>query len=137
MKYELRNKYPHMKPNDIAIWERFIRSNPTAYDEVQYDLAVGLLPPFDTVVAPETGGDDAKLYLRKIDVVGFIGDKIDIIEVKPNAGPAAIGQVKHNAFLYKNFVEKNSTPNAVIITDNYNTDVLLFAANQGVKIIQV
>lgn len=126
-----------MKPRDVAIWERLIAANPDAYDEVQYDLALGLLPPFPTVVAPDTEGDDSELYLRKIDVVGFKGDRIDIIEVKPDAGPAAIGQVKHNAFLYKNFVDKNSTPRPVIITDKYSADTLIFAMSEGVKIIQV
>ena len=130
-------KYPHMKPADILIWERFIEAHPDAYDSVQYDLGVGLLPPFEVIVVAETGGSDAELYLRKIDVVGFKDGVVDVIELKPNAGPGAVGQVEHNAFLYKNFVDKGSAPNAVLITDDFKPDVLLFATSKGVKIIQV
>ena len=130
-------KYPHMKPADILIWERFIEAHPDAYDSVQYDLGVGLLPPFEVIVVPDTGGSDAELYLRKIDVVGFKDGVVDVIELKPNAGPGAVGQVEHNAFLYKNFVDKGSNPNPVIITDDFRGDVLIFAASKGVKIIQV
>lgn len=130
-------KYPHLKPADILIWERFLEAHPDAYDSVQYDLGIGLLPPFSTVVLSETGGNDSELYLRKIDVVGFKGGVIDIIEVKPHAGPSAVGQVEHNAFLYKNFVDKTSAPNPVLITDDFRADVLLFATSKGVKIIQV
>lgn len=135
--FKLLPNYPHMKPADIAIWERFIIAHPDAYDSVQYDLGIGLLPPFNTVVVPETGGSDQELYLRKIDVVGFKGGVIDIIEVKPNAGPSAVGQVEHNTFLYKNFVDKTSAPNPVLITNDFRTDVLLFATSKGVKMIQV
>ena len=36
--------YPHMKPRDIEIWERFMLAYPDAYEQCQYDFAVGDIP---------------------------------------------------------------------------------------------
>src|SRR5690349_2056741 len=93
-KYEKRYKYPHMKPADVAIWERFIEKNPDAYDTVQYDFNVGDAPPFNPLINGEEDLNQDALYRLKIDVVGKKGNIIDIIELKPKAGPSTIGQVK-------------------------------------------
>ena len=135
--YELRSWYPHMKPNDKEIWDRFIVNNPSAYDYCQYDVLVGSDPAFDTTVTPETGGDAWKLYQKKIDVVGFKGERIDLIELKPRAGAAAIGQVLMYRKLYKKDYSPPTQPKCIIITDDVKTDTLEFAKEQGVSIIVV
>lgn len=131
-KYEKRAHYPHLRQKEIEIWERFIALKPDEYDEVEYDLAFGLLPPFGTVVVPETGGDDRRIYLRRIDVVGYKDNRIDFIEIKPNAGPGAIGQVKGYITLYKNLVDPAAKITARVLTDNTRADVFLLAGQEGV-----
>ncbi len=126
-----------MKPQDFDVWNRFIDKNPDAYEGVQYDLALGLKPPFDTVIIPETGGDQLKLYLRKIDVVGKSGDRLDIIEVKPKAEPSTIGQVKGYATLYKNLIDPAANIRAVIVCETAKADVFLIAAQENVQLILV
>lgn len=135
--YEKRSHYPHLKPQEIAIWERFIERNPDAYDEVEYDLALGLKPPFSTLVSPETGGNDERLYLRKIDVVGYKGDSVEVIEIKPNAGPGAIGQVLAYATLYKHFVNAAAKLSARVITDLARADMYILAAQMNVALTLV
>ncbi len=135
--YEKRYWYPHMKPNDVAIWERFIFNYPDDYDFCQYDVLVGSDPEFDTEVTPDTKGDAWKLYQKKIDVVGLKGERIDLIELKPKAGASAVGQV----LMYKKLYIKDYTPpvapRCIIITDEVKPDVLEFAKEQGVEIIAV
>lgn len=132
VKYEKRSHYPHLRPKEIEIWERFVALKPEEYDEVEYDLAFGLLPPFKTVVVPETGGDDRRLYLRRIDVVAHKGERLDFIEIKPNAGPGAIGQIKGYITLYKNLIDPTAKITARVITDNARADVFLLAGQEGV-----
>jgi len=126
-----------MKPYDVAIWERFLAEYPTYYNKVQYDVPCGEGPQFDTLANEETGGHDERLYKRKIDVVGFRGNEVDIIEVKPRAGPSAIGQVKMYRQLYFVDYKPLRNPNCVIITDSFSNDVAEFAVREQVRLFAV
>lgn len=133
-KYGMRSWYPHMAPADREIWERFIDKYPDAYECVQYDFWVGSPPPFNPIVNEETEGSADGLYRRKIDVVGHKAGRIDIIELKPNAGLSAIGQVKGYVRLYIRDEIPKVRPEPVIITDRVAQDVLEVATAEGVRI---
>ena len=135
--FEKRYKYAHMKPADIELWERFIKEFPEMYDSVQYDVPVGEGPMFDTLITEETGAHDERLYKRKIDVVGFKKDEIDIIEVKPKAGSSAIGQVLMYRNLYTKDYKPPKYPKCVIITDTISNDVADFATEAEVQMVVV
>ena len=135
--YELRYWYPHMMPADVKLWERFIAKFPNAYDSVEYDVKVGSAPEFDTIVSPETKGDDINLYRRKIDVVGFRGASIDIIELKPRAGTGAIGQIVGYAKLYTREFNPPEPVNRLIITDQLLPDMEFLASSAGVRLVVV
>lgn len=135
--YRKLSKYPHMKPADVLIWERFIEKYPDAYDTVQYDFWVGSPPPFNPIVNNETEGSADGLYRRKIDVVGHKDGNITIIEIKPKAGLSAIGQVKGYTKLYVRDEVPNETTRSIIITDQVSTDVQEVARDEGVLIIVV
>lgn len=135
--YELRSWYPHMKPADVVIWQRFIEKYPGMYDRVSYDVPVGTPPDFNTVVNPVTGGDAIALYKQKIDVVGFIADQIDIIEVKPQAGTKALGQAAGYAHMYARDFEPAVIPRAVVVTDRLTPDLEYVARKLGVLLIVV
>lgn len=127
--------YPHMMPNDVAIWERFIENNPDAYDKVIYDFPVGSDPDFDTALGDSSGATAQALYKKRIDVVGLKGDKVDIIELKPNAGASALGQVRAYVELYKRDVSMTPVPRAVLITDTLRSDMDTLAQALGVTLI--
>lgn len=133
--FRLLPKYPHMKPADVAIWERFINKNPGAYDQVYYDVAVGSAPDFDTVVGETPQSDDVKLYLKKIDVVGIKDGNVDIIELKPDAGASALGQVKAYVALYKRDIAESPEPRAVLLTDRIKPDMQMLADEMGVTLL--
>ena len=135
--FEKRHWYPHMMPYDVAIWERFIEQFPNAYDYVQYDVKVGSAPKHDTIVNPDTGGDSINLYKKKIDVVAYKGDQIDIIELKPKAGPSALGQVQGYGILYKAEFSPPVEPKLVVITDQLGNDMGLLAHSMGVQLVVV
>lgn len=135
--YGKRYWYDHMGAQDVALWERFIAAYPTAYDLCQYDVAVGSVPKFDTTVNPDTAGNVERLYMRKIDVVGYKGGGMDIVEIKPRAGMSAVGQVVGYRELYVRDHKPAVTPNAVIITDRSDLDLEHVAAGQGVRVVVV
>ncbi len=125
--------YPGMKPADIAIWERFIKLYPDAYDSVMYNMQVG-----QGSAGQEHDDEDVQngwhqLKCRKIDVVGFSGERVDVIELKPHAGPSAIGQVVGYIHLYHGYRDPHSSPNPVLITDSNESDMDYLCARLNVR----
>lgn len=116
-KYEKRDSYPHMSVNDTAIWNRFIDKYPDIYTQCQYDFHVGEAPPFNTLMDDGTDNNQDKLYRLRIDVVATNGTDINIIEIKPKAGPSSIGQLRSYANLYTRDEEPKGKVSRVLITD--------------------
>lgn len=135
--YKRLPKYPHMKPADVTIWERYIDTNPDAYDSVIYDLAVGAGAPVDENLENYVKRDIKYLTQRKIDVVGRKNGEIHIIEVKPNAGPSAFGQVLAYAELYKRYISATEKIAMIVITDASRPDMENVAAELKIKLIAV
>lgn len=133
-KYEKGPWYPHMKPRDIAIWERFVAKYPSAYSECQYDFNVGDPPPFNTLMDDGSDKNQDKLYRLKIDVIGYTPDRINVIEVKPDAGTATIGQIK----AYRTLLIRDEVPNKkigmVIITDKLRPNMEYLCKQEGVQL---
>ncbi len=134
VKYGRRYKYPHMGPEDKAIWERFIDANPDAFEICAYDVPVGSVPEFDTVVSPTTGGDAERLYKKKIDVLAIKGEVLFIIELKPSASATALGQVSAYKTLFKREYAPKQVLQAMIITDELRPDMEFLAEENRVLI---
>lgn len=93
-------KYPGMKPEDIAVWDRFIIKNPGYFDTVDYNFPLGTGAPVNPDHPPEIQYDHTILTQKKVDVVGYRGDSITIVEVKPIADMRALGQALTYSHLY-------------------------------------
>ena len=92
-KYKLLSKYPHMKPADVEVWEKFIIAHPDFFDTVDYDFRVGEGANFLPTGEKTPDERENWLYQRKIDVVGYKSLNIWIIEIKPIADMFALGQI--------------------------------------------
>ncbi len=135
--YEKRYWYPHLTQDHITIWEKFITQFPNVYDYVQYDLEIGQVPEFVTSHPDKSMQGQANLYQRKIDVVGFKGDQIDLIEIKPHAGLSSLGQINGYKALYQRDFNPPVVPKAIVITDQTDQDTTHAAYAQNVTIIVV
>lgn len=133
-KYEKRYWYPHMKPRDIEIWERFIAVFPEKYIECQYDVSVGDIPQFMKERSSREGQAMQELYRLKIDVVAYHQNGIDIIELKPSAGASTIGQVVGYVELYKKEYKPSVAIQPVIVTDELKPNMEFLSQQQGVII---
>lgn len=136
-KFEKRNNYPHMSQADKAIWERFIDKYIDVYDNVQYDFHIGEAPPFNTLYDDDTDKNQDMLYRLRIDVIGNLKDRVDIIEIKPSAGPSTIGQVKSYATLYKRDEDEKRPIHMVILTDKENPNMAWLCKSEGISLIIV
>lgn len=135
IKFEKKSWYPNMREAETLIWERFLAAQPDAYDEVAYNVKVGEGAVIPEGTQQEIADDFTMLTQRKIDVVGFKGNNIDIIELKPYAGTGAVGQVKAYGVLYKNTYDANAKPNLIVMSDVEQRDTRTVAEAEGVKLI--
>lgn len=135
--YKLLYKYTHMSVADRAIWERYVAKFPNAYKSVQYDFRVGDPPPFNPLGNDGADLNQDALYRLRIDVVGSTGTSIDIIELKPNAGPSTIGQVKGYKTLYVRDEQPTRQVGMLIITDKIQPNMKFLCEQEGVRIIEV
>lgn len=136
-KYEKRYKYPHMKPADVAIWERFLLKFPDEYDSVDYDVAVGTGSRHEGAAETELVDGFELLTKKKIDVVGYKGQTVHIIEVKPNAGASALGQAKSYELLFKRDIDQVSPTRTRLITDTIGNDMPFLQDWMEVEVISV
>jgi len=122
-KFERLLKYPHFRPEETAIWERFIIKFPNYFESVDYDLKVGT--PREYPEGYPFGLSEAmrELSKKRIDVVGYSGKKVYIVEVEPNAGHPGIGQVLSVTELYKREHPDVEKVVPVLITDRENPDI--------------
>ena len=126
-----------MKPADVAIWERFVAKFPDEYDSVDYDVAVGTGQRHEGAAEIELVDGFELLTKKKIDVVGFKGQSVHIIEVKPNAGASALGQAKGYEILYRRDVDQISFLRTRLITDTVGADMPDLSDWMEVEVISV
>mgnify|MGYP001585909206 CR=1 FL=1 len=135
--YQKLRKYPHLRPSDVAIWERFIDKYPEFFEKVSYDFTVGRGTNIPSDTQTNVARDIALLTRWRIDVVGFTKDKVFIIEVKPTGGANALGQALAYAKLYKDYIDPEVQVQPTVITDQLRPDVDMLAATLGVELFIV
>lgn len=135
--YQIQTRYPHMAEADTIIWSRYVQRYPKSFEAVAYDVPVGEGAAFDTVVNPATGGDIKKLYQRRIDVLALKDGQYYVIEVKPRASTAAIGQVKGYIKLLARDQPEYASARALIITDSLMPEMEFLTRDEGVAIVVV
>lgn len=135
--YGIRSSYPHMSVADTAIWNRFISKYPDAYKTIQYDFHVGDAPAFNTLLDDGTDANQDKLYRLRIDAVAANASGIDVIEIKPNAGPSAIGQVESYTHLYVRDETPKVPVSSIILTDKEMPNMDYLCRQKGIKLIVV
>lgn len=134
---EILRKYPHMMPNDIAIWERFLKSPFNTFDSFSYDVHVGTGRGY-TVDDPKWIITLAKaLTCFRIDAVGWRRGSATLIEVKPFAGLSALGQIIAYSHLWQTDFPDKPLEALLIITDSTTDDVAEVYAANNIFLIKV
>lgn len=84
---------PHLSPEDLALWRRWRPLHERDYEGFHFD--VRLITP--QALPPDLEPNIRRMWLmntaKRIDVLGVKRDRLDIIELRDNAGLSAIGQL--------------------------------------------
>lgn len=128
------SRYPHMFPLDIAIWERFIISERNDFSGFSYDVKVGSGTEPIKGLGSEYERMQAILSKYRIDVVGYKPDGIRIIEVKPDAGTIAIGEIETYTRLYARDFGTAEPIIGCIVTDRFLPDMEWLCKEKGIEL---
>jgi len=92
--------YPHLLPDDVPVWQRFLAKYADNYTRIEYDVRVGVgqQPPPD--LPPNIQKMAIDLSQKRIDAVGWTPEAIHIIEITRLAGIKAVGQLTVYPILY-------------------------------------
>lgn len=120
-----------MKPEDIAVWERFIKRAPTYFERVDYDVAVGKGAPQNPNHPANIQADGKILTQKKVDVVAYIGDLVYVVEVGPIADMRKLGQILTYYKLYTTDHPEHSQVFKMVVCGELEREVSpLFAENE-------
>ena len=135
--FEIQSWYPHMKPADVHLWEKFIRANAGFFDSVDYDFPIGRGPDWLDVEGDELAKKQEILYKKKVDVVGYIGDIVWLIEVKPQAGSNALGQILSYEILFNDDFPDESHIRLGVVTNKAQNGYPRAYDMKGVRLFEV
>ena len=136
-KYKLLAKYPHLSQEDITTWEKFIALNPTAYDTVDYDFALGQVIDLagqakDLGIA---GAERVNKY--RIDVIGYGNRYTHLIELKGRADPAVLGHLRAEDVFYDRDEAGDQTSEMIVIAREATPELDMLAKADGITLILV
>lgn len=130
-------KYPHMLPADVELWNRFLDHNDFPGATVAYDVHVGT----PAHVPPGTQENYARMIVAlstyRIDAVLYLPDETAVVEVKPHAGPTAIGQVLSYTLLFRKLYPQLPTTHPIILTDTARPDTPYLCAAFNITLIEL
>ena len=107
----------HMLPRDIAIWRRFLLQHEEEFTEFRYDVHVGPKLRLEDPNASWIGDFSERALSLRIDVVGFKAEEVWVIEVKPNAGLSALGQLMAYRYYLDPSIYAGKVLKACVVTD--------------------
>lgn len=128
---------PHVSQNDLRLWEEWRRRFSAGYKALYFDVALGE----GTEAPPGTPANLAASWRRltqfRVDLVADQGERWDLIEFRPNAGPGAIGAVQVYSTLWRGSPPDARPLRVLIVTDRMAADASLVARLAGIEVLEL
>src|SRR5512138_974790 len=116
--------YPHLLPEDIVLWERFLSLHGPEFSHFEYDVRVGQGRPIGDSYPDNIRQMAIDLSQRRIDAVGYTSTELYIIEVTVSAGLKAVGQLITYPILYTETFRPSRPLHPLLVTEALQPDVL-------------
>ena len=115
-------KFPHLMPNEVPIWEKFLAIWGNEFTDFRYDVRVGKGVDPGPKYDPKWRQLAIQLTQKRIDAVARKGNVIWIFEVKPEAGLGALGQLLSYRVLYRQTFDYHGPLKLAVVTTKLNED---------------
>lgn len=118
-----RKHYTHLLPPSAELLASFLQANPDRYEQIDFDVHVGRGRDPGDQYEKNIRNMGIVLSQRRIDCVGMADDRIDIIEVTPEAGLTSLGQMLAYPQLYIQTYAPNLPVRPVLVTYQFSPDI--------------
>jgi len=125
---------PHISTDDLALWEIFRKRHAKEYVKLYFDVALGSGESSAENVRPSVAAAWNRLTKFRADVVGDTGSEWHLIELRPNAGPGAIGAIQTYSTLWLTAPPDERPLKPIVVTDRCAADIRTVARLAGVEI---
>lgn len=130
---------PHLFPRDLAIWKKYLLTpDAQTYLGFDYDIKVGQAQIDLLELNTAENRLKAGTLAKRIDVVAFLSPStVDLVEVKSENVPAALGQLITYKQLFKDTYPQFLTVSLLLVTDHNDPDLLPILKLHNVKLIYI
>lgn len=125
---------PHVSSEDFVLWEEFRRRFSKDYVAFYFDVSVGEGEAAAANVRESVAAAWTRLTKLRADVVGDTGTEWHLIELRPNAGPGAVGALQAYSTLWFQGPPDQRPVKVVLVTDRCSRDMKHVAALVGIEV---
>lgn len=131
------NPYPHLLPEDVPVWERFLKKYGSQFYQIKYDVRVGNGQPLDYPETPNYQKMAIMLTQRRIDAVGYTSAGIRVIEITRIADMKSIGQLKSYPILYREKFDPKAKVEPLLVCEELETDILPILIAENIEYVML
>jgi len=125
---------PQVSTEDLLLWERFRKAHAREYQAFYFDVALGTGEDSAPNVSEAVARAWRRLTKFRADVVGDTGKEWHLIELRPNAGPGAVGAIQTYATLWLTGPPDSRPVVPIVVTDRCSADIRSVASLAGIEI---
>ena len=118
-----QHEFPHMMPEDVPVWRRWLDTHDNDWDRIDYDVHVGEGVDLPPDFAEPHRSNAIGLSKKRIDAVLIYPDKIVIVEVKKLASWKALGQTLGYPILYEEAFTPTVPISPLLVTESFTLDL--------------
>ncbi len=126
---------PHVSQNDLVLWEQFRRMFLETFDRFYFDVGLGEGVPSAPNVPANVAAAFSRLTVFRADVVAENDRGWTIVELRPNAGPGALGAISVYVALWRQDPPDGRPMSPMIFTDVCREDIKAIASLSGVRVV--
>lgn len=119
----LNRFYPHLLPEDIIVWSRFLSKFPDRFHSIEYDVRVGKGRPAALEYPDNIRKMVHDLSMRRIDAIGHSPRLITVIEITRAAGLKAVGQCITYPILYRQTFAPTKPIHTLLVCEELLPDI--------------
>lgn len=112
-----------MSPPDFALWQRYQPLHQHLWQRVYYNVRIGEALPRHEELEPGMKRFVEATSRRRIDVVAEDTNTYWIIELRPSAGPGALGSVLTYLALWEQDPPNAKKTKGLLVTDRYDHNI--------------
>jgi hypothetical protein len=130
-------QYPGMPALESNIARHWIRAHGADYDRMEFNVRVGQGAPIAPGIDDATARQFQIITQKRIDVVAYKGNLVDLIEVKRNMTLGALGQLQGYQHLWQEDVFRPHVDKLIAVAQIIDPDIRRVLDANGVTYYQL